>query len=71
MQLVYDVRRNRRKRITKYHVTGIGWVDPSRALLMTCRGEIDNARPVFPNGSKAYIRTRRDRQLFNNLEVKG
>lgn len=38
---------------------------------MTCSGEIDNARAVFPANGNAYIRTRRDRELFNNLEVKG
>lgn len=71
VQLVDDVQRNRKKRITKYHVTGVGWVVPTKALVMTCNGEIDNARPVFPGSGNPYIRTRRDRELFNNLEVKG
>ena len=33
--------------------------------------EIANARPVFPSSGKPYIRTRRDRELFNNIEAKG
>ncbi|MCC7440657.1 MAG: DUF3892 domain-containing protein [Bdellovibrionales bacterium] len=71
IQLVDNVQRNKKKRITKYHVTGVGWVDPKAALTMTCNGEIDNARPVFPGSGNPYIRTRRDRELSNNLEVKG
>jgi hypothetical protein len=71
VKLIDDVRRNKKKRITKYHVTEVGWIKPEQALSMTCNGEIDNARPVFPSTGKPYIRTRRDREIFNNLEVKG
>ncbi|MEW6058011.1 MAG: DUF3892 domain-containing protein [Bdellovibrionota bacterium] len=71
VKLVTDVRRNRKRRITKYYVTGDGWISPEQALSLVCQGEIDNARPVFPGTGKPYVRTRRDRELFNNLEVKG
>lgn len=71
VKLIDDVQRNKKKRITKYHVTDIGWVRPDVALRMTCNGEIANARPVFPSTGKPYIRTRRDSEIFNNLEVKG
>jgi len=71
IQLITDVRRNKKKRILKYYVTGSGWVTPTTALAMTCHGEIDNARPVFPKGGRPFIRTRRDQEFFNNLEMKG
>ncbi len=71
LKLVTDVKRNKKKRITKYYVTEVGWLTPDQALEMTCAGEIVNARPVFPSTGRPYIRTRRDRELFNNLEVKG
>ena len=74
VNLITDVQRRKvgkRRRITKYHVSNVGWLKPDAALEMTCRGEIDNARPVFPSGGRPYIRTRRDKQIFNNLEVMG
>ena len=71
LQLVDNVRRNKKKRITEYHVTGLGWVGKLKALTMTCHGEIDNARPVFPKDGSPYIRTNRDMEIFNNLNVKG
>lgn len=71
IKLIDDVRRNGEKKIIRYHVTGVGWLDPAKVLGMTCKGEIANARPVFPGSGKPYIRTRRDRELFNNLEKKG
>lgn len=71
IKLIDDVQRNKKRRITKYHVTETGWIEPDIALRMTCSGEIANARPVFPASGKPYIRTRRDREIFNNLEVKG
>ncbi len=71
IKLITNVRRNKKKKITGYLVSGVGWVNPEEALSLTCRREIANARPVFPAGGTPYIRTRRDRELFNNLEVKG
>ncbi|MEW6056482.1 MAG: DUF3892 domain-containing protein [Bdellovibrionota bacterium] len=71
IKFIDDVQRNKKKRTTKYHVTNVGWVKPDVALSMTCNGEIANARPVFPSTGKPYIRTKRDREVFNNLEVKG
>lgn len=71
IKLITNVRRNKRKKITAYLVSGIGWVKPEEALSLTCHREIANARPVFPTGGMPYIRTRRDRELFNNLELKG
>ena len=38
-----------------------------QALKMTYRHEIDNARPVFPVSGRPYIRTRKDKEFFNNL----
>ncbi|MEW6058365.1 MAG: hypothetical protein AB1540_17320 [Bdellovibrionota bacterium] len=70
-KLVTDVQRGKNRRITKYYVTDEGWLKPDDVLAMVCRGEIDNARPVFPSTGKPCIRTRRDRQIFNNLEIKG
>ncbi len=71
IQLITGVKRNKKKRIIKYLVSGKGWLDPKMTLLMACKGEIDNARPVFPKGGSPYLRTRRDKELFNNLELKG
>lgn len=71
IRLVTDVQRDKKKRVTAYLVNGIGWVEPTKMLAMACRHEVDNARPVFPEGSKPFVRTRRDEELFNNLESKG
>jgi hypothetical protein len=71
IQLVTDVSRDKTKRITKYFVTQVGWVDAEQAFKMTCYHQIDNARPVFPKQGNPYIRTRRDPELFNNISVKG
>jgi hypothetical protein len=71
IKLVTDIRRNKKGKITKYLVSEIGWVSPEEALSLTCQRGIDNARPVFPSGGNPYIRTRRDRELFNNLEGRG
>lgn len=71
IQLVLDVKRDKKKRIEAYQVSNVGWVDFETALKMTCYHEIDNARPVFPASDEPYIRTRRDKELFNNLSNKG
>lgn len=71
IQLVTNVKRNKKKRITGYFVTGAGWMTVEQALKMTCHHQIDNARPVFPKQGDPYIRTRRDPELFNNISVKG
>jgi hypothetical protein len=68
---VTEVKRDKKKRITAYYVTGAGWIDKHAALEMVCNGEIDNGRPVFPGSGDPYIRTRRDEELFNNLSVLG
>ncbi len=65
IKLITDVRRGKNRRITKYHISDVGWLKPAEALAMTCKGEIDNARPVFPSTGKPFIRTLRDRQIFN------
>ena len=70
IQLVIDVRREK-KRIVAYCVTNVGWIEFEQALEMTCRHEIDNARPVFPASGLPYIRTRKDKEFFNNLSNKG
>jgi hypothetical protein len=69
--LVNNVERDKHKKIIAYNVTNIGWLDPETVLELTCRGEIANARPVFPVHGLPYIRTRRDQDMFNNLEIKG
>lgn len=71
IRLVTDIRRDKKRRIVAYHVNELGWLSPSETLAMTCNHEIDNARPVFPNGRTPYIRTRRDQALINNLETMG
>ena len=71
IRLVTDVRRDKKRRPTAYLITGVGWVDPQTFLVMTCSHEVDNARPVFPKGSKPYVRTRRDPELANNISVMG
>lgn len=70
IKLVVDVRREK-KRIVAYCVTNVGWIEFDQALQMTCQHEIDNARPVFPLSGRPYIRTRRDKELSNNLVIKG
>lgn len=71
IRVVLDVKRSKKGRITQYLVSGIGWIKFEQALEMTRRHEIDNARPVFPETGKPYIRTRRDPDLFNNISMKG
>lgn len=66
-----DVRRDKKKRIIGYLVSGVGWVDPNEMLVMTCHHEVDNARPVFPEGGKPFVRTCRDQELMNNLDSMG
>ena len=69
--LVTDVKRDKKeKNIISYFVTGTGWVEPDQFLVMVCHHKVDNARPVFPSGGRPYVRTRRDPELFNNIEVK-
>jgi hypothetical protein len=71
IRVVLDVRRDRKNRIVAYRVSDMGWIDFNEALKMTCHHEIDNARPVFPASGRPYLRTRRDKELFNNLSTKG
>jgi len=71
IRLIDDVKRNKKKRVVAYHVTGLGWVKAKEAFELTCCHEIDNARPVFPKSGAPYIRTRRDPELFNNISAKG
>lgn len=71
IQLVTDVKRNRKKQIVGYYVSDLGLVTPMQALTMTCNHEIDNARPVFPKSGPPYIRTRRDIEIPNNISSKG
>lgn len=71
IQLIIDVKRDRKKRITGFRVSNSGWLSPDEVLAMTCHHEIDNARPVFPKGGRPYVRTRRDADIINNISVKG
>lgn len=71
IQLITDVKRNKKKEITHYFVTSLGWVNLDKAFRITCFHEIDNARPVFPKSGDPYIRTRRDPDIFNNISTKG
>jgi len=71
IHLIDNVRRNKKKRVVAYHVTGLGWMKAKATLELTCQHGIANARPVFPKEGVPYIRTRRDPELFNNISVKG
>jgi len=71
IQVISDIRRDKKKRIVSYFVSGKGWVEFEQALQLTCHHQIDNARPVFPIHGNPYIRTRRDPSIFNNLSNKG
>lgn len=71
IQVISDVRRDKKKRIVSYYVSGKGWVGFEQALKLTCHHQIDNARPVFPSDGRPYIRTRRDPSIFNNLSNRG
>lgn len=71
IQLVIDVKRNRKKQIVGYYISELGLVTPRQALIMACNREIDNARPVFPKNEPPYIRTRRDIEIPNNISAKG
>lgn len=71
IRLLTAIRRNKKRRIVAYHVEGIGWLEPDQMLAMTCKHEVDNARPVFPKRRNPFVRTRRDQDLINNIEVMG
>ena len=71
IQVISDVRRDKKKRIVSYYVSGKGWVGFEQAFQLTCHHQIDNARPVFPSDGTPYIRTRRDPSIFNNLSNRG
>lgn len=71
LQVISDVRRDKKGRITSYYVNRLGWIGFEQALHLTCHHQIDNASPVFPKSRRPYIRTKRDRSLFNNLSNKG
>jgi len=66
-----NVEINKQKKINYYFVTELGWPSIEKALELTCLHQIDNARPVFPISRAAYIRTRKDIILPNNLSQKG
>ncbi|MFZ4713134.1 MAG: hypothetical protein ACOYL6_05470 [Bacteriovoracaceae bacterium] len=71
LKLVTDVKRDKKEKIVGYFVPELGWLSQDETLALTCKGEIDNARPVFPIKGTPYIRTRRDKEFFNNLATKG
>ena len=69
--VILDTKRGRPHRIESYYVSGHGWLNFETTLLMTCRHEIDNARPVFPRKGTPYIRSKRDKIVLNNFSKKG
>ena len=71
LTLILDVKKGQAHRIESYYVSGHGWMDFEATLLMTCRHEIDNARPVFPSKGNPYIRSKRDKIVLNNFSKKG
>lgn len=71
IHLIDNVKRDKKKRVVAYHVTGLGWIKAKKALELACQHAIANARPVFSRTGAPYIRTRRDPLLFNNISVKG
>lgn len=68
---IIDVRRDKKKNINEYCINSIGWVSFDVALKMVCSHKLANARPVFPKEGQPYIRTKRDKQIINNLSKKG
>jgi hypothetical protein len=70
IQLVLDVKRDKKKNVLAFQLSIDDWVGFEETLKMTCHHKIDNARPVFPLAGRPYIRTRRDRELLNNLSAK-
>lgn len=71
IRVITDVKRDKMGVITQYYISDSGWCDFETTLKMVCHHEIDNARPVFPKKGKPYIRTKRDKKVFNNLSIKG
>ncbi len=71
LRLITGVARDKRKNIIGYFVDDLGLIGKQQALVMTCHGQIDNARPVFPASGLPYIRTRRDKELMNNISNSG
>jgi len=71
LTVIIDIKRDKKKKIIAYYVSGHGWLDFETTFSMTCHHEIDNARPVFPRNRTPYIRTKRDKSIINNFEIKG
>lgn len=71
LTVIIDLRRDKKKKIISYYVTGHGWLDFKTTFKMTCYHEIDNARPVFPQNGRPYIRSKRDKFILNNFSKKG
>lgn len=69
--IILDVKKGSSNKIVSYYVSGHGWLDFETTFKMTCYHEIDNARPVFPNSGKPYIRSKRDKSTLNNFSKKG
>src|SRR3989339_1530720 len=65
--IINVVRDEKNKRIIGYQISDIGVIGFDQVLEMVCNGEIDNARPVFSNSRKPYIRTQKDKKCLNNI----
>lgn len=66
---ITDVKRDEKNRIVSYLVEGDGWLTPSDTIQGILSGDIDGV--VVERAGKSYVRTRPDRILPNNIEVKG
>ena len=71
LTVIIDIKRNSKRKIVSYYVSGHGWLDFETTFKMTCYHQIDNARPVFPKENEPYIRSKRDKQTLNNFSIKG
>ncbi|OFZ51729.1 MAG: hypothetical protein A2381_18635 [Bdellovibrionales bacterium RIFOXYB1_FULL_37_110] len=69
--IINVVRDEKNKRIIGYQISDIGVIGFDQVLEMVCNGEIDNARPVFSNSRKPYIRTQKDKKCLNNIVYMG
>ena len=66
---IIDVRRNKKGKIISYVVEDLGILSPAETVKGIIDGEIDGV--VADRGGKAYVRTRPDSILQNNISTMG
>lgn len=67
---ISKVRKNKKGTIVSYYVEGIGWISKERAIQLTRSGKID-AAIAHSRAGNAYLKTRPDQVVENNLEGMG